>query len=91
MTLEQIEICNLNKKIAQLAEYNEILKRLQVSDTWIAEQLSLVEELKHNHNVYTHFHFFSIYRYSYKYWSGRSKAIISDFSVLCSYVKTLPH
>ncbi|WP_152557222.1 IS3 family transposase [Photobacterium sanctipauli] len=88
MTPEQIEIRELKKKLARLEEHNEIFKKGYRSlDVRLAEQFSLVEKLKQSHSVSTLCDVFSIHRSSYKYWSGRPKAINPDYVELCSEVK----
>ncbi|EOX3410857.1 IS3 family transposase [Vibrio cholerae] len=74
LTPELIQIRELKKKIAQLEEHNEILKKGYRSlNVGLTECFSIIEKLKKGYTVKQLCHVFSVHRSSYKYWCKRSQ------------------
>jgi transposase-like protein len=74
MTPDQIKIRELEKKIRNIEEEKEILKKGYDSLTiGLNEKFSLVSKLQENHCFKRNCQVFDIHPSSYKYWQGRSK------------------
>ncbi|USD67364.1 IS3 family transposase [Vibrio sp. SCSIO 43136] len=76
LTPEQIEIRELKKRIAELEEHNEIIKKGYSSvDVGLTEKFSIIDRLKQSYSITTLCNVFGIHRSSYKYWKRRPRAI----------------
>ncbi|MGR3172578.1 IS3 family transposase [Vibrio vulnificus] len=76
LTPEQIEIRELKKRIAELEEHNEIIKKGYSSvDVGLTEKFSIIERLKQSYSIIKLCSIFGVHRSSYKYWKTRPKAI----------------
>ncbi|QPL52260.1 IS3 family transposase [Vibrio navarrensis] len=90
LTPEQIEIRELKKRIANLEEHNEILKKGYCSlDVGLTEQFSMIEKLRKSFSVKTLCHVFSVHRSSYKYWRNRDKQLSPEQVKLHSIVSDM--
>ncbi|WP_102376243.1 IS3 family transposase [Vibrio breoganii] len=74
LTPEQIEIRELKKRIAELEEHNEIIKKGYSSfDVGLTEHFSIIEKLKQSYSISKLCKVFGIHRSSFKYWSQKPK------------------
>ncbi|WP_217529577.1 IS3 family transposase [Vibrio metschnikovii] len=90
LTPEQIEIRELKKRIANLEEHNDILKKGYRSlDVGLTEQFSIIEKLRKSFSVKTLCKVFSVHRSSYKYWRNRDKRISPEQIELRSIVSEM--
>ncbi|WP_338266080.1 IS3 family transposase [Marinomonas polaris] len=90
LTPEQIEIRELKKKISNLEEHNDILKKGYRSlDVGLAEQFSIIEKLRKGFSVATLCKVFSVHRSSYKYWRSKSRQLSPEQKELRSIVSDM--
>ncbi|EHZ7348224.1 IS3 family transposase [Vibrio parahaemolyticus] len=76
LTPEQIEIRTLKKRIAELEEHNEIIKKGYSSvDVGLTEKFSIIEKVKQSYSTLKLCRIFGVHRSSYKYWLERPKVI----------------
>nr|WP_156129930.1 IS3 family transposase [Aeromonas australiensis] len=79
LTPEQQKIRELEKKIKQIEEENQILKKGYRSlDVGLPVQFSLVEKFKKSFSIKRICETFGIHRSSYKYWAGRPRLISTE-------------